>query len=286
MKLKTRGNKIEGMASTVTYVAVALVVAASIAVVVTHPRFRRSPRPQGQGRPPVGRPPRVVPARIVQTWKTLDLGMLAPAARTWREWNPGFAYTLFDDEACARFIRERIGPRVAAAYAKIKSGAFRADLWRYCELYVNGGVYVDVDTVCLNAVDDVIDPTATLVVPIDLDPANLFNAFVAVAPAHPVMRMCIDAVVDNVERGRRQAGLGFSGPGLLGSCVAAYIGSAFEVGVPIDGVQFLRFEPGTEIVSNAAGMPLMQNKNGSREIYEAYEAEARRAAIVRYDTGA
>jgi hypothetical protein len=33
-------------------------------------------------------------------------------------------------------------------------------------------------------------------------------------------------------------------------------------------------------------MPLMQNKNGSREIYEAYEAEARRAAIVRYDTGA
>lgn len=282
------------MTSTAAYVVVALVVAASIAVVVTHqaklPLFARSQRPQRPPRPQrPQRPPRAVPARIVQTWKTLDLGMLAPAARTWREWNPGFAYTLFDDEACERFIGDRIGPRVAAAYAKIKSGAFRADLWRYCELYVNGGVYVDVDTVCLSAVDDVIDPTATLVVPIDLDPANLFNAFVAVAPAHPVMRMCIDAVVDNVERGRRQAGLGFSGPGLLGSCVAAYMGSvsgSFEVGGPIDGVQLLRFEPGTEIVSNAAGMPLMQNKNGSREIYEAYEAEARRAAIVRYDTGA
>ena len=230
---------------------------------------------------------RLVPARLVQTWKTLDLGALAPIARTWREWNPGFAYTLFDDAACAAFI-DRFGARVASAYARIGPGAFRADLWRYCELYANGGVYVDVDTACLGSVYAVLDPAATLAVPVDLDPTNLFNAFVAAAPEHPVMRMCIDAVVENVEANKPQFGLGFSGPALLGACVAAYLGAPYPTAFEatsrnVGGVQFLRFDAATEVVSNAAGARLMQNKNGSRAIHEAYEAEASRASIVRYE---
>jgi mannosyltransferase OCH1-like enzyme len=228
---------------------------------------------------------RLVPARLVQTWKTLDLGALAPIARTWREWNPGFAYTLFDDAACAALI-DRFGARVASAYARIGPGAFRADLWRYCELYANGGVYVDVDTVCLGAVYDALDPTASLAVPVDLDPTNLFNAFVAAAPEHPVMRMCIDAVVENVEANKPQFGLGFSGPGLLGACVAAYLGAPYPTTFEartVAGVQFLRFDAATEVVSNARGAALMQNKNGSRAIHEAYEAEATRASVVRYE---
>jgi mannosyltransferase OCH1-like enzyme len=228
---------------------------------------------------------RLVPARLVQTWKTLDLGALAPIARTWREWNPGFAYTLFDDAACAALI-DRFGARVASAYARIGPGAFRADLWRYCELYANGGVYVDVDTVCLGAVYDALDPTASLAVPVDLDPTNLFNAFVAAAPEHPVMRMCIDAVVENVEANKPQFGLGFSGPKLLGACVAAYLGAPYPTTFEartVAGVQFLRFDAATEVVSNAHGAALMQNKNGSRAIHEAYEAEATRASVVRYE---
>ena len=231
-------------------------------------------------------PARLVPARLVQTWKTLDLGALAPIARTWREWNPGFAYTLFDDAACAALISDRFGARVASAYARIGPGAFRADLWRYCELYANGGVYVDIDTACLGAVYDVLDPSATLAVPVDLDPVNLFNAFVAAAPEHPVMRMCIDAVVENVKANKPQFGLGFSGPGLLGACVAAYLGAPYPTTFEartVAGVQFLRFDAATEVVSNAHGAPLMQNKNGSRAIHEAYEAEAARASVVRYE---
>lgn len=226
-----------------------------------------------------------MPRRIVQTWKTLDLGRLEPVARTWRTRNPDFEYTLYDDAGCARTVA-RLGPRVEAAYARIVPGAFKADLWRYCELYVSGGVYADIDTVCLSAIDAVVDPTATLAVPIDLEPPNLFNAFVAVRPGHPVMRACIDAVVENVERGAQQTGLSFSGPGLLGACVARFLGaSSFEPGVVDRGdqrTQFLRFEPVTEIVSGAGGKSLMQNKNGNSGIYAAYEAEARRAAVVRY----
>ena len=281
-------------------VALLAVVAACVVLALILPSSRKRPpssvsplislSPLGPLGPPSSVSPVIspVPARLVQTWKTLDLGALAPIARTWREWNPGFAYTLFDDAACAALIGDRFGARVASAYARIGPGAFRADLWRYCELYANGGVYADVDTACLGAVYDVLDPAATLAVPVDLDPSNLFNAFVAAAPAHPVMRMCIDAVVENVETNRPQFGLGFSGPALLGACVAAYLGAPYPTAFeathrPVAGVQFLRFDGATEVVSNAAGARLMQNKNGSRAIHEAYEAEASRASVVRYE---
>jgi hypothetical protein len=250
-----------------------------------------------------------VPRRIVQTWKTLDLGRLEPVARTWRTRNPDFEYVLYDDAACARTVAQ-LGPRVEEAYGRIGPGAFKADLWRYCELYVAGGVYVDIDTVCLSAIDDVIDPAATLAVPIDLEPPNLFNAFIAVRPGHPVMRACIDAVVENVERGAQQTGLAFSGPALLGACVSRFLGtSSFEPGLmapmapfvtsapmapmapmapaapmaPKEPTQFLKFDPVTEIVSSADDNSLMQNKNGNSGIYAAYEAEAKRAAVVRYE---
>jgi hypothetical protein len=247
-----------------------------------------------------------VPRRIVQTWKTLDLGRLEPVARTWRTRNPDFEYVLYDDAACARTVAQ-LGPRVEEAYGRIGPGAFKADLWRYCELYVAGGVYVDIDTVCLSAIDDVIDPAATLAVPIDLEPPNLFNAFIAVRPGHPVMRACIDAVVENVERGAQQTGLAFSGPSLLGACVSRFLGtSSFVPGLmapmapfvtsaptapaapaapmaPKEPTQFLKFDPVTEIVSSADDKSLMQNKNGNSGIYAAYEAEAKRAAVVRYE---
>jgi hypothetical protein len=93
-------------------------------------------------------------------------------------------------------------------------------------------------------------------------------------------------VVDNVERGIKQSGFAFSGPGLLGACVAEYMGidrAPFELTRGTVGcIQFLRFEPVTEIVSNFDGAELMQNKNGNSGIFAAYEHEARRAGVVRY----
>lgn len=229
----------------------------------------------------------VIPKRIVQTWPTHNLGNLEKVAETWKNLNPTFTYTLFDDTECENLIYRRFEPRVWNAYTSIKAGAFKADLWRYCELYLNGGVYVDIDTVCLGSIDDILDPTATLITPIDFNPVNLFNAFIAVVPGHPVMLMCIKKIVENVESNKKQFGLDFSGPGVLGECVAKYLGMSRKPFVLSDtinkGVQFLDFDKNTEIVSNVYGQELMVNKNGNINLLKAYEGEMNRAGIVKYE---
>jgi hypothetical protein len=229
---------------------------------------------------------RLIPQRIMQTWKTRDLSMrMREIAQSWELKNRGYVYRLYDDDECRRFIEVQFGSRALRAYDGIEAGAFRADLWRYCALYAHGGVYADLDTLCVGAIDAVVDPSAALVVPVDLDTRNLFNAFIGVVPRHPVMLACVERIVAKVEAGEEQAGLGFSGPGLLGECVADYIGvprgMRFVPGT-YRGIQLLHFSPRTEIVSNVDGERLLLNKNGDSGIMHVYMAESDKAGVVRY----
>jgi mannosyltransferase OCH1-like enzyme len=36
------------------------------------------------------------------------------------------------------------------AFDKLKPGAYKADLWRYCILYKKGGIYLDIKYRCVN----------------------------------------------------------------------------------------------------------------------------------------
>jgi hypothetical protein len=89
-------------------------------------------------------------SRIVwQTWKTVELPpSVATARRAIMEQNPDYEFKLVDDYAAAQFMREHFRGPTLDAYLSInpKIGAMRADLWRYCVLYVHGGVYLDLDS--------------------------------------------------------------------------------------------------------------------------------------------
>ena len=57
---------------------------------------------------------------------------------------PGFEHRLFDDDDCRNFIADNFPSDVLIAYDSIVPGAFKADMWRYCVLFINGGVYMDI----------------------------------------------------------------------------------------------------------------------------------------------
>jgi hypothetical protein len=168
-------------------------------------------------------------------------------------------------------------------------GAYKSDLFRYCYLWVHGGVYADVDTLCMGSLDDFLIPGAELVVPIDLNMSmsanegthNLACGFIAAAPRHPAMMRCIQKIVRNVETGTVPGSkLDFSGPGVLGRAVnecmnrgetASFVGN--EGLHAAAKIHFLKFEPGTEFVKNMKNQVLFQNKNGNHEIAHLYHAE-------------
>jgi mannosyltransferase OCH1-like enzyme len=58
--------------------------------------------------------------------------------------NPEFNFYVYDDKMCKEFIQNNFDSSILEVYNGLKPGAYKADLFRYCILYVHGGVYMDV----------------------------------------------------------------------------------------------------------------------------------------------
>jgi mannosyltransferase OCH1-like enzyme len=93
----------------------------------------------------------VIPLHIYQTWHTKKLPpKMKECVEKLKKDNPEFEHHLYDIEDCRKFIGENFDKEVLDAYDKLKPLAFKADLWRYCVLYKNGGIYLDVKYKCEN----------------------------------------------------------------------------------------------------------------------------------------
>ena len=52
--------------------------------------------------------------------------------------NPDYDYYLFDNNDRREFIKEHFDNNILLTYDSIIPGGFKADLWRYCVLYIHG----------------------------------------------------------------------------------------------------------------------------------------------------
>ena len=87
-----------------------------------------------------------IPRRIFQTWNSFTTNVKELHDRVMKliNDNPEYEYNMFDDDESLKFIKENFKKEVADAYENVIPGAYKADLWRYCVLYIHGGVYLDI----------------------------------------------------------------------------------------------------------------------------------------------
>jgi len=173
-----------------------------------------------------------IPKIIYQTFETFECcENMYNAVQSWIHMNPEYEHYYFDHEKRIEFIEKYFDTRVLNAYLTFIPGAFKADLWRCCILYINGGIYVDADMVCVYPLRDYVMPNDEFIVARD-DPMSksyLSNGFICSTPNHPFLKKQIDAIVNNVESKIKCYHLDISGPGLLGKMVNACLGRAIEM---------------------------------------------------------
>lgn len=93
----------------------------------------------------------MIPKKIWQTYKTTydllpDYAM--SATKTWIDKNPDWEYNYFSDEDVMDFVRDNFGQSWVEIFESCPLGVMRADIWRVMVLYINGGMYTDLDTIC------------------------------------------------------------------------------------------------------------------------------------------
>lgn len=101
-------------------------------------------------------PGRVIPKVVMQTH--YDLASIPEkVAAQFDEYGSGFERILFDDAAAKAFILGYFSTDTAECFEAFPVGAHKADFFRYCYLYVMGGVYLDIKTQLVRPLQEIYD---------------------------------------------------------------------------------------------------------------------------------
>ena len=159
----------------------------------------------------------IIPLHVYQTWYTKNLPPIMHARREkLKQLNPAFTFHLYDDDDCSEFIKKHFTIQVVNAYNSLIPGAYKADLWRCCVLFVNGGIYMDIKLLTVGGFK-LIQLTTKEHFVRDRLPNTIYNALIVCKPRNNLLLNSINAIVRNVRiKYYGPSPLDPTGPGLLG----------------------------------------------------------------------
>lgn len=173
-----------------------------------------------------------IPKKIFKTWRTSEVSNeMYNAVYTWIDKNPDWEFHFFDDSACRDFIKNNFSKDVLDAYDNIIPGAYKCDLWRYCVLYIHGGVYSDIKQELCVELNKVLSEDVEFVSVKDKYKKDyefdgyIYQAFICSKPRHPFLKKAIDRIVENSHNGfYGNDPLSITGPGMLGKAINSCLG--------------------------------------------------------------
>lgn len=141
----------------------------------------------------------IIPRIIIQTIynKNIDNTYLHNSILSYIELNPEYEYNLFDDNDCRLFIKNNYDENILIAYDMLIAGAFKADLFRYCYLYINGGCYFDCKSILRISLRNIINKDDNLILCQDIG-IGYFNAVMFSSKKNDLLLKVINCCVDNI----------------------------------------------------------------------------------------
>jgi mannosyltransferase OCH1-like enzyme len=144
-----------------------------------------------------------IPKVIIQTGKDNKVNMANyNAIMTFIELNPEFTYIYYDDNDIITFLKSKFSKRYIDAYNKLIPGAYKADFFRYCFLYIYGGFYFDNKQINRAPINNFLNNQDLFLCRDRHDKFNTeqyYNALIFSIPNHLIMKQCIEKCTENIE---------------------------------------------------------------------------------------
>ena len=179
-----------------------------------------------------------VPLVIYRTWHTTKLPYkMKKVVDDSIIYTPEFDNHFFNLEDCEAFIKEHFEPNVVNAYKCLKPLSFKSDLWRFCILYIKGGVYIDIKFCFKRPLIDIVrnNPKIFVTKVKETMPQNqVVCGFLVSPPNNKVFRDCIDQIVLHCKnKDYTDDPLDVTGPRLLRNMLRKYESDEFLDSIPI-----------------------------------------------------
>lgn len=210
-----------------------------------------------------------IPNVIHRTWysKNMNNFMYEKAYLSWIKLNPNYTMNWYVDEDCELFMKI-FGEKEYMTYKKIIPTAYKADLWRACKLYEEGGIYVDSYAVDFVSIDDMIKMTGIgnekdIFISI-LDNSGIHNGLMMATPKHPFLKQYIQDIVDNVDKGKEDELFALTGPLCLSRSIDKVTGNTHRVG--LNNVKYKYY-----LFNNDVGLYQSITNNGTLLLNKKYD---------------
>lgn len=109
--------------------------------------------------------------------------------------NTEFICEIYDVHSARDFISRNFGEDdTLVAYDKLKPYSYKSDLFRYCYMYVRGGIYVDIKYEAIDGFRfrDLLDKEYLV-----SEPLGIQSCLIAFQPRNPLMIQCIHEITNN-----------------------------------------------------------------------------------------
>lgn len=132
-----------------------------------------------------------------------------------KKYCPDYEILFYSDNDCRQFLREHFGVLYEKKFDEIKIGPHKADFFRYCLLYIKGGVYMDIKLnpkinlsdiidhnqngllyTCLGSKENILKKIANKIIP-EIPNGHIFQAIIATFPNNRLMKLLIDDFFNN-----------------------------------------------------------------------------------------
>lgn len=95
-----------------------------------------------------------IPKILHQTYSSIDI-VPNKVFNNIKKYAPDYEYRFYNDKDCIDFLNIYFDENVIDAYNKATVTAHKADLFRYCLLYIYGGVYLDIKTELIKPLNEI-----------------------------------------------------------------------------------------------------------------------------------
>lgn len=150
-----------------------------------------------------------IPKTIIQTLETnvCDNVLQYNTMMTFIELNPEYEYKFYGNQERRNFIKKFFDSKTLDAYDTLVPGAYKADLFRYCYLYIHGGCYFDFKMILRKPLRKIIKATDSFIVCSDYDRNNTMdkkygtsylNSLIFTVKNNHALKLMIEKCVENI----------------------------------------------------------------------------------------
>lgn len=134
--------------------------------------------------------------------------------------NLEYEYKFYNATERRQYIVDNFEDNVVIAYNKLNHGTFKADLFRYCVLYKEGGIYIDCKSYPFSPFRTFILSDSNFCIFIDTTDHRPQNGFIMCTPYNIIIQNTINLAVSNILLGKYGINpLDITGPEVLAKCI-------------------------------------------------------------------